>query len=213
MDDPNQNWRHDSGIFRALGGAPKKARNSSSFDLNQPTADVWATVPAEIMDFGDIRELIHTACIDAAERSKPSSLYLIALDELEGLTKNYGDLAAETANAFVLNSLVKTRNEIYGTSSNIVLGRYVPGRYIMLLPRVIGATAAEFAESLRKAVNEKDFVCNKRAMRLTISIGIAHKPGHSGDQDYLIMQADQACSQTMAIGGNKVTIAKITEGF
>ena len=83
----------------------------------------------------------------------------------------------------------------------------------MLLPGVLGATAAEFAEVLRKSVNDKDFIWNKRPMRLTISIGISHKPGHAGDQDYMIMQADQACSQTMSVGGNKVTIARMTEGF
>ncbi len=140
-------------------------------------------------------------------------MFIIAIDELEGLKRNYGDLAAETANAFVVNLLIKTRNEFYGTSTNIVLGHYVLGRYLMLLPSTIGAKAAEFAEVLRKSVNEKDFIWNKTPLRLTVTIGVVHKPGHAGDQDYMIMQADQACSESMSIDGNKVIIAKFTEGF
>ncbi len=165
-----------------------------------------------VIEFGDMRTLIYNACLDYYERSKPASVFMIAIDELDGLKKNVGELIAETANAFVLNLLIQTRNEFYGPS-NIVLGHYVLGRYLMLLPGTLGAKSAEFAEVLRKSVNEKDFVFNKRPMRLTISIGVVHKPGHAGDQDYMIMQADQACSETMSIGGNKVTIAKITEGF
>lgn len=210
MDDPNQNWKHDSGIFRALGGQPKRARESSS-QLNPPDLSL-TRVPEEVIEFGDMRTLIYNACLDYYERSKPASVFMIAIDELDGLKKNIGELIAETADAFVLNLLIQTRNEFYGPS-NIVLGHYVLGRYLMLLPGTLGAKSAEFAEVLRKSVNEKDFVFNKRPMRLTISIGVVHKPGHAGDQDYMIMQADQACSETMSIGGNKVTIAKITEGF
>ena len=211
MDDPNQNWKHDSGIFRALGGQPKRARESSS-QLNQPDLSL-PRIPEEVIEFGDMRTLIYNACLDAYERSRPVSVFMIAIDELEGLKRNYGDLAVETANAFVLNLLIQTRNEFYGPGTRILLGHYVLGRYLMLLPGTLGAKAAEFAEVLRKSVNEKDFIWNKREMRLTVSIGVVHKPGHAGDQDYMIMQADQACSEAMSIGGNKVTIAKITEGF
>lgn len=210
MDDPNQGWKHDSGIFRALSGQPKKARESSS-QLNPPDLS-WEHVPEEVIEFGDMRTLIYNACLNAYERSKPASVFMIAIDELDLLKKNIGELIAETANAFVLNLLTQTRNEYYGPS-NILLVHYVLGGHLILLPNTLGANAAEFAEVLRKSVNEKDFVFNKRALRLTISIGVVHKPGHAGDQDYMIMQADQACSETMSIGGNKITIAKITEGF
>lgn len=211
MEDPNQNWKHDSGIFRALGGTPRKANETSS-KLNQPDLSL-TRIPEEVVEFGDMRTLIYNACVDSYQRSMPLSVFMIAIDELDGLKLNYGDLAAETAIAFVLNLLIQTRNEFYGSSSKIVLGQYVLGRYLMLLPGALGARAAEFAEVLRKSVNEKDFVLNKRNMRLTISIGVVHKPGHAGDQDYMVMQADQACSETTSMGGNKVTIAKNTEGF
>ncbi|MCC7530431.1 MAG: diguanylate cyclase [Candidatus Melainabacteria bacterium] len=211
MDDPNQNWKHDSGIFRALGGTPKKARETSS-QLTPPDLSL-TRIPEEVIEFGDMRTLIYDACVDSYERSMPVSLFVIAIDELDGLKRNYGDLAAETANAFVLNLLIQTRNEFYGSSSKIKLGHYVLGRYLMLLPGTLGANATEFAEVLRKSVNEKDFIWNKSPLRLTVTIGVVHKPGHAGDQDYVIMQADQACSESMSIGGNKVTIAKMTEGF
>lgn len=210
MDDPNANWRHDSGIFRALGGVSKKPKSSSSHDISQP--DVTA-VPAEIMNFGDIRSLIEAACSEYAERARPVSLFMIALDEMEGMKRNYGDEAAAAAKAFVLRSLLDTKNEIFGAFSKIYLGDYIEGRYLMLLPGVIGANATEFAEILRKNVNDKDFVWYQRPMRFTISIGVAHKPGHAGDQDYMIMQADQACSITMSVGGNKVTAARISQGI
>lgn len=210
MDDPNQNWRHDSGIFRALGGTPRKAKETGS-QLNKPDLDP-TRIPEEVIEFGDMRTLIYNSCLDYVERSKPVSVFIIAIDELEGLKRNYGDLAAATATAFVVNLLIKTRNEFYGPSK-IVLGQYVLGRYLMLLPGTIGAKAAEFAEVLRKSVGEKDFIWNKTPLRLTVTIGVVHKPGHAGDQDYMIMQADQACSESMSIAGNKVCIAKITEGF
>lgn len=213
MTDHDRGWRNDSGIFRAISGAGKKPRSTSSNETNQPNLDGVARMPDELWNFGDMRGMIHTACLEAYERSRPVSLFLIAVDELDGLKRNFGELFVESANIFVVRALVDTRNEIFGTFSKIVVGEYVPGRYLMLLPGVLGATAAEFAEVLRKSVNDKDFIWNKRPMRLTISIGISHKPGHAGDQDYMIMQADQACSQTMSVGGNKVTIARMTEGF
>ncbi len=210
MDDPNANWRYDSGIFRALGGVSKKPKPSSSHEISQPDANA---VPAEILNFGDIRSLVEAACGEYAGRAKPVSLFMIAIDEMEGMKKNYGDEAAAAAKAFVLRSLLDTRNEIFGAFSKICLGEYIEGRYLMLLPGVIGASAMDFAEILRKNVNDKDFVWYQRPMRFSISIGVAHKPGHAGDQDYMIMQADQACSITMSVGGNKVTAARISQGF
>ncbi len=211
MTDPNQSWRNDSGIYRAISGAAKKPRATSEQSVPDPSAVLQ--MPDELWNFGDIRDMIQTRCSESQEKSKPFSLFLIAIDELDGLKRNYGDLAVETANILVVKTLVDTRNEIYGAFSKIVIGQYVLGRYLMLLPGVIGATASEFAEVLRKSVGDKDFVLNKRTMRLTISIGISHKPGHAGDQDYMIMQADQACSGIMSVGGNRVTTAKMSEGF
>ena len=105
MTDPNPNWKNDSGIFRAISGAGKKPRTT---EVNLPDPDSAIRMPDELWNFGDMRGMIETACSQSIEKSKPFSLFLIVIDELDGLKRNYGEQAAEAANIFVVRSLVDT---------------------------------------------------------------------------------------------------------
>ena len=73
--------------------------------------------------------------------------------------------------------------------------------------------ALEIAEFFRKAISENCLVLRSEALNITVSIGVVHKPGHAGGQDHMILQADQACADTQYVGGNKVSVGRITEGF
>lgn len=190
----------ESGMFSLLKGL---ATNTQSSEIT-PKQFVQKHT---LLDFAEIRTRIQNACDDYELLEKPMSLLLIAVDALPSLMDNYGEYTATHVRDFVAKSLFDTCDSIYGSRYHASLGEYVEGRILMLLPDMVGANALDFAEILRKGVSDSEFVWQSETMRITVSIGVVHKPGHNGDQDLLILQADHACSEIMKGGGNRVCLA------
>lgn len=208
ISDQRPAWRVNSGMFARLTG-PYRVQKQSSIE------PVFAADPpaAEISDFQQTRNLIYLACCDAFRAQQPVSLLVLTIDELAAFERNYGSDAAVKASSFIECTLNHHRDLIFGTESGVVIGRYVESRYLILLPGINGAIAADYADYIRKSIVATEFVWNYRSLYFTVSIGISHKPGHNGDQDMLILQADQACDQMIAAGGNRVAVARITTPF
>ncbi len=205
MSDRRPAWRVNSGMFARLTGSYRAQKHSSL----EP--DLEADLPApEIPDFQQTRNLIYLACCEAFRAQQPVSLLVLTIDEFAAFEKNYGNAAAAKASSFIERTLCHHRDLIFGTESGVVIGRYVESRYLILLPGISGAISADYADYIRKSVVAAEFVWNYRSLYFTVSIGISHKPGHNGDQDMLILQADQACDQMIATGGNRISVARIT---
>lgn len=166
---------------------------------------------SSINDFLQTRELIFQLCVESFKLRRPISLLVVTIDALQAFESNYGKDAAAKANSFIEETMHHHTNLIFGPNSGVVIGHYIEGRYLVVLPGISGSIAAEFAEYLRNAIVASEFIWNFRPLHFTVSIGIAHKPGHNGDQDLMILQADQACDQVTALGGNRVAVAKLTQ--
>lgn len=204
MSNQRPAWRVNSGMMSRLTGTFR----AQNLPANEPT---FCNTPAlDISDFQQTRDLIFFSMAEAFRSQTPISLLVLTVDEFAAFERNYGRDAAERASRFIEETLCHHRDLIFGSESGIVIGHYVENRYLLLLPGINGAIAEEYAEYLRKAIVTAEFVWNYRALCFTVSIGIAYKPGHRGDQDMLILHADQACDQITACGGNRVAVAKIT---
>lgn len=138
---------------------------------------------------------------------------MIAVDNFEELKLRYGEDAANQAHIFMLKHLSQQRDFLFGTRSNVLISEYIPGRYLVLLPGMAGTDGTVVAEYMRKATADESFVSNSRIISLTVSVGLVHKPGHAGDQDLMILQADHACGEAQHAGGNKAFLARMTQGF
>lgn len=202
MNNVHLNKNIESGMFSHLKGLNTSPQN----DLKQ--APKQFVQRHNLLDFAEIRTRIQTACDDFELLEKPMSLLLIAIDDLESLMENYGEYTAAHVRDFVAKSLFSTCHTIYGSRYHVSLGEYVEGRLLMLLPEMVGANALDFAEILRKGVSESEFAWQSQKMHITVSIGLVHKPGHNGNQDLMILQADHACSEVMKVGGNRVCLAR-----
>lgn len=201
-------WRVNSGMLATLTGsfrAQNPPGNTAPFS-NQCSS----SSSSSIFNFKHIRNVLFFAAAETSKSQSPFSLLVIKIDDFSQFEQNYGPFAAQKANEFLEDVLCCSRNLIFGDNADFAIGRYVDNRYLMVLPSVNGSVAEEYAEYLRKAIVATPFVWNYRSLYFTVSIGIASKPGHTGDQDMLIMQADQACDQMIACGGNRVVTAEIT---
>ncbi len=208
MKQTNRNsaWLAGGGVSANSNPADRVSYKS---EFGQSQRHISNPSHPSILEFIDVRNCIYLACSEVYRFNRPMSLLVVAIDGMAQLRSHYGSQAAFEASRFVTDILCNQKDLIFGKDAEILIGQYIEDRYFILMPGFPGTVASDYAEILRKAVVERDFLWNSRYFTLTISVGIAHKPGHRGDQDELILQADEACDQMIACGGNRISIAKV----
>jgi diguanylate cyclase (GGDEF)-like protein len=138
--------------------------------------------------------------------NRPIAVLVVAVDGFQNIVKTHGPTAADTMLAFVGDRLnAVTRSDID------LAGRYVNERFLIILPETPGKGATIAAERLRKDVEASIMQWQWHKLQVTVSIGIAHRPGHAGEAEELIVQADMACESVERTGGNNIAIAQMTE--
>ncbi|HEY9787205.1 MAG TPA: GGDEF domain-containing protein [Candidatus Obscuribacterales bacterium] len=136
---------------------------------------------------------------------RPISILIVAIDSFEGISKRYGALAQEQ----VLQSVGNTLNRLVRSDVDLV-GRYVNERFILILPETPGKGATVLAERIRKTIETNIIEYQWHQIASTVSIGISHRPGHAGEAEELIVQADMACESVERRGGNGTALAPMT---
>ncbi len=138
--------------------------------------------------------------------NRPIAILVVAIDSFSNIEKVHGPSAADAMLAFVGDRLnAVTRSDID------LAGRYVNERFLIILPETPGKGAQIAAERLRKDVAASVMQWQWHQLQVTVSIGIAHRPGHAGEAEELIVQADMACESSERAGGNSISIAQMTE--
>lgn len=204
--------RIDSGMFAALSGTYKTLKQEDTY-VDPLAQEAAALAAINVLNFWDMRNCIFQACGLAYGYGKPMTVLMIALDGMSELNRRLGVDPANLASNFIMRQLSHHRNVFFGTPNNIAIGQYVPGRFLILLPDISGSAGYQVAQYFRKAISESNFLCSSQTINLTISVGVVHKPGHAGNQDFMILQADQACVEAQNMGGNRVICGRMTEGF
>lgn len=137
---------------------------------------------------------------------RPIAVVIVAIDSFPNYAKIHGALAADAILAFVGDRL----NAISRSDIDLA-GRYVNERFLLILPETPGKGAQVFAERVRKDIENAVMEWQWHKLQVSVSIGIAHRPGHAGEAEELIVQADMACESVEKRGGNGIAIAQITE--
>ena len=147
------------------------------------------------------RELKRTA-----RYGRPFSLLVVAIDGLKymhGEHKKEIELAMLQQTGSILNSLVRRDIDL--------VGRYTGNRFLIILPETPGKGASVLAERIRTKFEQTEIKFNLISLPLTVSIGIAHIPGHKGEAEELLVQADIAAEAIERRGGNGVQFASLSD--
>lgn len=142
----------------------------------------------------------------ASRYHRPISILIVAIDTYDGLTKRYGSLAQEQ----ILKATGETLNRLVRSDVDLV-GRYVNERFMLICPETPGKGAIVLGERIRHTIEQQVHEWQWHRIHITVSVGLAHKPGHAGSAEELIVQADMACESVERRGGNGCAIAPMSE--
>ncbi len=130
----------------------------------------------------------------------PLSLLLIDLDNFKSINDNFGHAAGDA----VLQSAAGTLRDNARGSDLVV--RYGGEEFAVLLPSASASIALEVGERLRKCIEQKEVEFDGHRIRVTASLGIAHRSGKdlSFPLAEIMSHADQALYQAKNTGKNRV---------
>ena len=140
----------------------------------------------------------------AARFNTSYSLIFLDVDHF----KNYNDNNGHQAGDLVLSAIgeLLARN----VRETDLPARYGGEEFVILCPSIDATNAAAFAERIRKAVQNTNFVGAKKQPLgcLTVSIGVASYPLHARSREGVLRMADHALYESKRKGRNRVTVAQ-----
>lgn len=140
--------------------------------------------------------------LDLEQRKReavPLSLLLIDLDNFKAINDTYGHPAGDA----ILQSAARTLRDSARDADLVV--RYGGEEFAVMLPSASASVALEVGERLRKCIENKTVEYNGNLVRVTASLGIAHRSGKDSFPVKEIMSlADQALYQAKKSGKNRV---------
>lgn len=136
----------------------------------------------------------------ARREGGPLSLVMLDIDHFKQVNDTYGHQLGDEALKRLAAALVAD------VRTEDVACRYGGEEFVILLPNMPLATAAIRAESWRQAVEALVVPHGEKAVRITISLGVAAYPEHGVTPDELTRCADKALYEAKAQGRNRVRV-------
>lgn len=127
------------------------------------------------------------------------SLAVVDLDHFKAVNDTWGHDVGDV----VLVRLARLLQD--GCRRHDVAARFGGEEFVLVLPGLGPAEAAEVVERLLSEFRERDFG-PKGPRRITFSAGVAAVPGHARDRDTLFRMADRALYEAKSSGRNRVVI-------
>lgn len=156
-----------------------------------------------LFDHRHFYELFEVEMVRAGRYGLPLALVLLDVDSF----KSYNDRVGHRGGDQVLRALgALLRDTARGTD---ITARYGGEEFAVILPHTNHRDAVQFAERLRRVVEEEPFVeeAGQPGGRVTISVGVASRPEHGGTVESLVEAADAALYRAKAGGRNRVVSA------
>lgn len=143
------------------------------------------------------KEILQQEMDKSKKSNKPLSLLISDIDHFKRFNDTYGHQAGD----FVLREVAN----IFKSScrQTDIAGRYGGEEFVILLPNTNRDAAIEFAERLRKSVEQITFEYNTIKLNVTISIGVAECRDDASIGD-IIKRSDEALYVAKETGRNKV---------
>lgn len=151
-------------------------------------------------------ELIDREIARAVNHKRPLTLLIIDLDHFKLINDEFGHPNGDLV-------LKKVALALRGHSrEEFIVARIGGEEFAIVLPENELSAAMQFAESLRRAVSELEFVLNDVHRRITISVGAAAWfPSMSSTTD-LMRAADEQLYRAKQAGRNKVCSVSTDQG-
>ena len=176
-------------------------------DINDDTVELMSTLEkyenlaledplTGLLNHGGIKTEIYNAIDSFKKGGGPVSLMMIDLDNFKNINDTFGHAVGDNTLKKLAEVLKKT---VEGKRASV--GRWGGEEFLVLLNGVIGDEAFDFAEILRKNVEEEDF---GEAGHITCSIGISQLSQDDSFDD-AFDRVDKAMYLSKEAGRNKVT--------
>lgn len=143
------------------------------------------------------KELLEKEISKTVRYKRPLSLIISDIDHFKHINDTYGHLAGD----FILKEVAN----IFKAScrETDIIGRYGGEEFAILLPETTKEGAVEFAERLRKQVENFTFQYNETKLNVTVSFGITQFIEGDTPSEF-IKRADEALYVAKETGRNKV---------
>lgn len=131
------------------------------------------------------------------------SLCMIDVDYFKEINDSYGHIAGNR----MLCELVKAFSQVLDGKG--MLGRYGGEEFLVILPDVVTAEAAEIAETLRGGIEAMTVPFGENTLSVTVSVGVTSTGLHPGEEetiDVLAGRADRALYRAKNTGRNRVCV-------
>lgn len=137
----------------------------------------------------------------ALRYDKPLSVLMLDIDYFKKINDTHGHIAGDR----VLKQIAQTLQT--GIRASDTLARFGGEEFVIILPETTSSNAFEFAQSLRKLIENITIVMeNKETILCTVSIGVAQIEAKIDNLDELIRSADIALYKAKKSGRNKVSL-------
>jgi diguanylate cyclase (GGDEF)-like protein len=134
----------------------------------------------------------------ARRYDRPLALMMFDIDHFKKCNDTYGHRAGDHVLRHMAD-LVRQRSRKVD-----VVARYGGEEFAVILPEIDLDGAAQFGDSLRKMVEEEEFVFEGRRIALAVSVGVADLDPGIASADDLIKKADARLYRAKQTGRNRV---------
>jgi diguanylate cyclase (GGDEF)-like protein len=126
------------------------------------------------------------------------SLVMFDIDHFKKINDTYGHLAGDQV-LKVMASTIKSK-----IRREDLFARYGGEEFSIVLPEIDGYNAQQFAEKIRRIVEQTEFTFEGTRMEVTISMGVATLDAETSDAASLIKKADERLYEAKKAGRNCV---------
>jgi len=134
----------------------------------------------------------------AVRYNRALSIFMIDSDNLKQINDSYGHKAGDR----LLKLLVKSiKRQLRDTD---IIARYGGDEFVVLLPETPAHGAFDVADRIRNSVANTPLEIDGKAVKITVSIGVATYPGDGRTLDSLVANADEAMYKAKTGGRDQV---------
>jgi diguanylate cyclase (GGDEF)-like protein len=155
------------------------------------------------------RTLLNNAVVEAQKKQQPLSIVLLDLDHFKKINDKYGHVAGDIALKYVAENLRLMTQVEEGSGEVNAVGRYGGEEFIVMFKNCHLIDAAfNYAERIRRQLEQNSFNYEGVKISLTVSLGVATLGPGESVPDLMVLRADEALYRAKTEGRNRVCVEK-----
>jgi diguanylate cyclase (GGDEF)-like protein len=147
--------------------------------------------------------------VEAQKKQQPLSIVLLDLDHFKKINDKYGHVAGDIALKYVAENLRLMTQVEEGSGEVNAVGRYGGEEFIVMFKNCHLIDAAfNYAERIRRQLEQNSFNYEGVKISLTVSLGVATLGPGESVPDLMVLRADEALYRAKTEGRNRVCVEK-----